>query len=240
MIPTRMPSAMPLLYGKAPQRAREPGAFPSSGMQTPDVLSFPQRNNAMSLRQNICALAAVVLVASQLQASEQARHAVTLRGKEVTLVGNQAKVGEPAPAFAAVANDLSTFEFKPGDGQVWIVASVPSLDTPVCHAETRRFNEEASKLPGVKVLTISMDLPFAQKRWCGAEGIKNLQTVSDYRDRAFGKAYGVYIKENGLLARAVWVIGKDGKVVYTQLVPELTKEPEYDSALAAARKAVDG
>ncbi|MGE5610878.1 MAG: thiol peroxidase [Bacillota bacterium] len=162
-----------------------------------------------------------------------------MRGQPVTLIGHEVKVGDAAPAFSAVANDLSTYQFAPGTGHVWILSAVPSLDTPVCSAETRRFNEEAGKLGDeVKIITISMDLPFAQKRWCGAEGVKNLQTVSDYRDRAFGEAYGVHMKENGLLARAVFVIGKDGRIAYVQIVPEITKEPNYDAVLAAVRQAM--
>ena len=146
-------------------------------------------------------------------------------------------MGDAAPAFAAVANDLATYNFAAKPGQVYIIAAVPSLDTSVCSMETKRFNDEAGKLSNVTILTISMDLPFAQKRWCGAEGVKNLQTISDYRDRAFGKAYGVYIKENGLLARTVFVVGKDGKIAYMQIVPELATEPNYQAALDAAKKA---
>ncbi|MFI5378086.1 MAG: thiol peroxidase [Tepidisphaerales bacterium] len=163
---------------------------------------------------------------------------VTIRGNALTLVGAELKAGDEAPAFTAVANDMSTFTFKPKSGKVTIIAAVPSVDTPVCSTETKRFNEEASKLgDDVAILTISMDLPFAQKRWCAAEGVKNLQTISDYRDRAFGEAYGVKIKESGLLARSVFVVDKQGKVVYQQTVAELTREPDYEAALAAAKKA---
>ncbi len=163
---------------------------------------------------------------------------VTLKGNPLTLVGAEIKTGDAAPAFTAVANDMSTFTFQPKSGKVTIIAAVPSVDTPVCSSETKRFNDEASKIgDNVAILTISMDLPFAQKRWCGAEGVKNLQTISDYRDRAFGEAYGVKIKENGLLARSVFVVDKEGKVIYQQIVAELTKEPDYDAALAAAKKA---
>lgn len=170
-------------------------------------------------------------------AAAEKKGLVTMRGNPLTLVGPTLKAGDPAPDFSAVANDLSNFQFSGKSGQVWLIAAVPSLDTGVCSMETKKFNDEASKLPDAKILTISMDLPFAQKRWCGAEGVKNLQTVSDHRDRAFGKAYGVYIKENGLLARSVFVVGKDGKLAYVQIVPELTHEPDYQAALDAARKA---
>ena len=183
---------------------------------------------------------AIVLLMAGCQtgpAPAERTDAVSLRGKPLTLLGPQLKVDDLAPDFSAVANDMATYRFSNRSGAVWVLASVPSLDTPVCSIETRRFNEEASKLSGVKILTISMDLPFAQARWCGAEGVKNVQTLSDSRDRAFGTAYGLRIKENGLLARAVFVINKTGRIAYVQIVPELSQEPDYDSALAAARKA---
>jgi len=163
---------------------------------------------------------------------------VTMRGKPLTLVGPAIKAGDAAPAFQAVANDMSAYAFDPMAGKVYIVAAVPSLDTAVCSAETKRFNEEAGKLGAdVTVITVSRDLPFAQKRWCGAEGIKNVQTVSDFRDRDFGRKYGVDIKETGLLARAVFVVGKDGKVAYAQIVPDITQEPDYAPAINAAKAA---
>jgi thiol peroxidase len=165
---------------------------------------------------------------------------VTARGKPLTLIGKMPQAGEMAPAFTAVANDMSTFTFDPKAGQVWVLTSVPSLDTPVCSAETKRFNEEAAKLgPGVTVLAISMDLPFAQKRWCGAEGVSGVQTLSDARDRSFARKYGLQVKETGLLARAVFVVGKDGKITHAQLVPELTNEPIYEPILVAARLSAD-
>lgn len=186
----------------------------------------------------IVSLGCPVLAQTGTAPLPERKDVVTLRGKPVTLIGKPVNVGDPAPAFTAVANDMSTWALDAKAGKVWIIAAVPSIDTPVCSAETRRFNEEAAGLgAGVSVVTISMDLPFAQKRWCGAEGIKNLQTVSDYRDRAFGEAYGVRIKETALLARAVFVIGKDGKVAYAQICPELTKEPDYAAVLAAAKAA---
>jgi thioredoxin-dependent peroxiredoxin len=163
---------------------------------------------------------------------------VTMRGKPLTLVGSPVQVGMTAPAFTAVANDMSTYKFSPG-GRVWILSAVPSVDTQVCSRETHHFNDAAEKLgDGISILTISMDLPFAQKRWCGTEGVKNIQTLSDFRDRSFGANYGVSIKESGLLARAVFVVGKNGKIVYTQLVPDLSHEPDYDAVIGAARQAV--
>ncbi|HEV7732408.1 MAG TPA: thiol peroxidase [Candidatus Binatia bacterium] len=176
--------------------------------------------------------------ASAAQDAVERTDLVTKGGKPVTLVGRQPAVGDPAPTFTAVANDMSTFTFDPTSGKVWIISVVPSVDTPVCSLQTNHFNDTAGALGGdVAILTVSMDLPFAQKRWCGAEGVKNLQTVSDYRDRSFADAYGLRIKESGLLARSVFVVGRDGKITYVQLVPELTQEPQYEPVLAAARTA---
>ena len=164
---------------------------------------------------------------------------ITMKGKPLTLVGQEVKVGDPAPDFTAVANDLSEFRFSSLQGQVCIISSVPSLDTPVCDIETRRFNDEAAGLgAGVKLLTISMDLPFAQKRWCGAAGVENLKTYSDHREAAFGLAYGVLIKELRLLARAVFVVDKGGKLQHVQLVKELANEPDYEAVLQAVRALV--
>jgi thiol peroxidase len=162
---------------------------------------------------------------------------VTMKGKPVTLIGPSIKVGQKAPDFEVVANDLSTVKFSSFAGRTCIIASVPSLDTSVCDMETRKFNEKAAQLGSdVVMLTISMDLPFAQKRWCGAAGIKNLQTLSDHRDASFGKAYGVLIKDLCLLARAVFVVDKKGIVRYVQIVPEIATEPDYDAALKAVKE----
>lgn len=162
---------------------------------------------------------------------------ITIEGNPLTLIGNEVKLGEPAPDFEALDNNLSPVKLSSFKGKVCIICSVPSLDTPVCDIETRRFNKEAGQLgPDVVVLTISMDLPFAQKRWCGAAGIKNVQTLSDHRKAAFGAEYGVLIKELRLLARAVFVIDKDGVVRYIEIVDELTNEPNYEAALKAAKE----
>jgi len=163
---------------------------------------------------------------------------VTMKGSPLTLVGNAMKVGQKAPDAKLVANDLSAVDLSSlCRGKVCIVTSVPSLDTPVCDLETRRFNEEAGKLgDDVIILAISMDLPFAQKRWCGAAGVKNVRTLSDHREAAFGKAYGVLIKELRLLARAVFVSDKQGVIRYVELVKELGSEPNYEAALKAAKE----
>ncbi len=163
---------------------------------------------------------------------------VTMKGNPLTLVGKEVKVGQKAPDAELVANDLFAVRLSSlCRGKVSIITSVPSLDTSVCDLETRRFNEEAGKLGNdVVILAVSMDLPFAQKRWCGAAGVKNVQTLSDHREAAFGKAYGVLIKELRLLARAVFVADKQGVVRYVELVRELGSEPNYEVALNAAKE----
>ena len=164
---------------------------------------------------------------------------VTVFGNAMTLLGNAVTVGQKAPDFVALDNDLNPKTPADFAGKVLIIAAVPSLDTPVCDVETRRFNSEASKLgTDVHILTISMDLPFAQKRWCAAAGIDRITSLSDHRDASFGINYGVLIKELRLLARAVFVVGKDGTLKYMEIVPEATHEPNYDAALAAAKALV--
>jgi thiol peroxidase len=162
---------------------------------------------------------------------------VTMKGNPLTLLGNEVKVGDRAPDFNVTRNDLSPATLADFEGKVLILSSVPSLDTPVCSVETRRFNEEASKLgPDLLVLTFSMDLPFAQKRWCAAEGVERVVTLSDHRDASFGMNYGVFIKGLRLLARAVFVVDRAGVVRYVQQVPELTHEPDYAQVIEAVKK----
>ena len=162
-----------------------------------------------------------------------------MKGNPLTLIGNEVKVGDEAPDFAVVGNDLSAVRFSSYRGNVCILISVPSLDTPVCDVETRRFNEEAARLGSdVAVLVISMDLPFAQKRWCGAAGVTAVQTLSDHRDADFGRAYGVLIKELRLLARTVFVVDREGVVRYVQIVEEVANEPDYAAVLEAVRKLI--
>ena len=159
---------------------------------------------------------------------------VTMKGNPLTLVGAELKEGNAAPDFEVLDNDLSPVKLSSFRGRVCIISSVPSLDTPVCDMETRRFNEEAGKLGAdVVIVTISMDLPFAQKRWCGAAGVDKVITLSDHREAAFGKAYGVLIKELRLLARAVFVVDQGGTIKHIQLVRELTEEPDYNAVLEA-------
>ncbi|HXG18236.1 MAG TPA: thiol peroxidase, partial [Methylomirabilota bacterium] len=151
------------------------------------------------------------------------------------------KVGQAAPDFTVVDNNLQPVRLSDAKGKVVIVSAVPSVDTPVCDTETRRFNQEAAALGGdIEVWTISMDLPFAQKRWCGAAGVDRVKTLSDFRERTFSQNYGVLIKDGplaGVTARAVFVVGKDGKVKHVEYVKEIATEPQYDAILAAAKAA---
>jgi thiol peroxidase len=165
---------------------------------------------------------------------------VKMKGNPLTLVGNEVKVGDTAPDFEALNDKLEPVKLSSFKGKVVVLVSVPSVDTPVCDLETKRFNQEAGKLGGdVAILTISMDLPFAQKRWCAAAGVQNLQLLSDHRDASFGKAYGVLIKELRLLARTVHIIDRTGTVRYVQYVEETTEEPDYDDVLRAVDKVLE-
>ena len=169
---------------------------------------------------------------------------ITFKGNPIKLEGSEIKPGQNAPDFTALDTSLQPVRLSDARGKVVILSSVPSLDTAVCDTETRRFNEEASKLDaGIEVWTISMDLPFAQKRWCGAAGVERVRVLSDFRERSFGQNYGVQIKDSalaGLDARAVFVVGKDGKVKHVEYVGEIASEPDYEAALGAAREAAKG
>ena len=161
---------------------------------------------------------------------------ITFKGNPMTLLGPELKIGASAPEFKVVDNGLQPVTLADSQGQVRVITVVPSLDTPVCDTMTRKFNEEAAKLPeNVVVYTISLDLPFAQKRWCGNAGIEKVKTLSDYQERSFGLNYGLLIDELKLLARAVLVIDQKGTIAYQEIVKEVTAEPDYTAALAAAR-----
>ncbi|MDI7740453.1 thiol peroxidase [Lysinibacillus fusiformis] len=161
---------------------------------------------------------------------------VTFKNNPVTLVGNEVKVGDKAPDFTVLANDLSPVTLENSQGKVRLISVVPSLDTGVCDAQTRRFNEEVVALgEGVAFYTVSVDLPFAQKRWCAAAGLEGAHTVSDHKDLSFGKAYGVYMEELRLLARSVFVIDAEGTVTYVEYVPEGTSHPNYEAAIEAVK-----
>lgn len=164
---------------------------------------------------------------------------VTMRGNPVTLAGHALKVGDLASDFEVTGNDMKPVKFSSFSGKVCVISSVPSLDTPVCDMETRRFNKEAAALgPDVVILTISMDLPFAQKRWCGAAGVEKVITLSDYKTAGFGTAYGVLIKEMRLLARAVFVTDKKGVIRYIEIVKEIAEEPDYSGVLNAVKNLI--
>ena len=164
---------------------------------------------------------------------------VTVGGHPVTLVGQEVKERDLAPDFTVLDNDMQEIRFSSYRGKVCVICSVGSLDTATCDVETRRFNTEAGKLSeDVIILTVSMDLPFAQKRWCGTAGIDKVVTLSDHRDADFGNAYGMLVKESRLLARAVFVVDREGIVRYVQLVKEVADEPDYDAAIAAVKKLV--
>ena len=165
---------------------------------------------------------------------EERAAVITMRGNPLTLVGRELNIGDRAPDFQVLNNDLSPVDFSSFQDKICVISSVPSLDTPVCDMETRRFNKEAEDLSDdVVILTISMDLPFAQKRWCGAAGVNNVVTLSDHLNASFGEAYGVLIKELRLLARAVFVVDREGKVQYIQIVKEVSEEPDYAAVLNA-------
>ena len=175
--------------------------------------------------------------------AEERKGAVTLRGNPLTLGGSEIRVGQDAPDFTALDNNLQPVRLSDAKGKVVILSSVPSVDTPVCDTETRRFNQEAAALSGgIEIWTLSADLPFAQKRWCGAAGVDRVKTLSDFRDRSFSESYGVLIKDGplaGVTARAVFVIGKDGKVKHVEYVKEIANEPQYDAILSAAKVAAN-
>lgn len=168
-----------------------------------------------------------------------AARTVNFKGHPLALAGTGITPGDKAPDFKLLTNDLAEASLKDFAGKVLILCSVPSLDTPTCDLETRRFNQEAAALgPDIQILTVSMDLPFAQKRWCGAAGVMAVKTLSDHREASFGLNYGVLLEGLRLLARAVFVVDKGGVVRHAQIVPEVSSEPDYAAALAAAKALV--
>ena len=163
---------------------------------------------------------------------------VTFKGNPVPLTGKEVRVGETAPDFKVQRNDMTDYTLRSAAGKTRVIASVPSLDTPVCDLETRRFNQEAAALPNVEIVVVSMDLPFAQKRWCGAAGVDKVITASDHRDGSFARGYGVLIGGGPLerlMARAVFVIGPDDRVKYVEYVKDIAEQPNFDAVLAALR-----
>ena len=166
---------------------------------------------------------------------------VTFQGNPLTLLGEAIEVGQKAPDFEVVANDLTPIKLSDYAGKTVVISAVPSLDTPVCDTQTRTFNEKAATLgDDVVILTLSVDLPFAQARWCGAAGVDRVHALSDYKDLSFGTAYGLVIKELRLLTRAVLVVDKTGTVQYIQVVGEVTDEPDYQAVLSKIKELVAG
>ncbi|MDW8103421.1 MAG: thiol peroxidase [Armatimonadota bacterium] len=162
--------------------------------------------------------------------------AVTFKGQPLTLVGPELKPGDKAPDFTIIDQSLQPASLKDYAGKIVLLSVVPSLDTSICSAQTKRFNEEAAKLPeDVAILTISMDLPFAQARFCGAENIDRVKVLSDHRDASFAQAYGTLVKELRLESRAIFVIDRDGTIRYVEYVPEIASHPNYDAALEAVK-----
>ena len=161
---------------------------------------------------------------------------ITFKQNPMTLIGDEVKVGDTAPDFTVLANDLSPVTLQDSKGKTRLISVVPSLDTGTCDAQTRKFNENAAELgEDVAILTVSNDLPFAQKRWCAAAGIDSVQTLSDHRDLSFGKAYGVAIEELRLLTRSIFVVDSNDKVTYVEYVPEATEHPNYEKAIEAVK-----
>jgi thiol peroxidase len=158
-----------------------------------------------------------------------------MRGKPLTVLGPELKAGDKAPDFEVVGDGLQPVTLASTGNSVRIFSVVPSLDTPVCDAQTKRFNEETAKLPGVDIYTVSMDLPFAQKRWCGAFGIDKVKMLSDHRTGSFGERYGTLIKDLRIESRAIFVVDKDNTLKHVEYVKEVVEHPNYDTALAAAR-----
>jgi len=172
--------------------------------------------------------------------SEERRNAVTLKGKPFTLLGPELKSGDPAPDFEVVGADLTPVTLQDTDGRIRIFSSVPSLDTPVCDTMTRRFNTEAAGLPEVKIYTVSMDLPFAQSRWCAASGVDQIVMLSDHRTGSFGESYGTLVKELRLDSRAIFVVDGEGVVRHVEYVGEIADQPDYAAALDCVRTLAGG
>ncbi|MBT5874785.1 MAG: thiol peroxidase [Candidatus Latescibacteria bacterium] len=170
--------------------------------------------------------------------AEERQGGTTFLGNPLTLVGKELLVGDKAPAFNVLNGALESTTLDDFQGKVKVICTVPSLDTPTCDTEIRRFNQEASSLgANVAVLTLSLDLPFAQGRWCGAAGVEDVTPLSDHRDASFGEAYGTLVKELRLLSRAVFVVDSQNEITYAEYVSEIADEPDYASALAAAKSA---
>lgn len=162
--------------------------------------------------------------------------ATTLMGKPLTLVGPELKVGDPAPEFELVDSSLQPVRLQDTGEKVRVFSVVPSLDTPVCDAQTKRFNEQAANMPDVAMYTVSMDLPFAQKRWCTAYDVNNMKMLSDHKSASFGEHYGTLIKELRIESRAIFVVGKDNRLLHVEYVKEVAEHPDYEAAMRAVKQ----
>ena len=160
---------------------------------------------------------------------------VTFKGNPVELAGEPPQIGDDAPNFELPNTEMETVKLHDSSGKIRIISVVPSIDTPVCSIQTSRFNRELDNLPDVVGYTISVDTPFAQKRWCSNEGVEKMTMLSDYKGNHFGRDWGLYLNDLGLLARAVFIVDKNGKIAYSQLVPEIAQEPDYDEVLEKAK-----
>ena len=167
---------------------------------------------------------------------QERQQVVTFKGTPLTLIGPEMKVGAKSPEFHVLGRDLSPVTLSTFKDKTLLISVTPSVDTPVCDAQVRRFSQEASKLPGVEILNVSMDLPFALTRWCGAAGVDNVRATSDHRDASFGRAYGTLIKELRLLTRAIFLVDGTGTIRYVEYVPEMSAHPNYDAAFQAVRQ----
>ncbi len=165
--------------------------------------------------------------------------AITFKGQPIEVTGNELKVGDSLPDFVLIGTDMADITVNSFPNKVLVISSIPSVDTPICSIQTKRFNQEVDALgDSAVVLTVSRDLPFAQKRWCGAEGVERVVCASDYKHRVFGEAFGVEMPSLGILARAIFVADPSGKITYIEYVDEIGQEPDYDAALAAAKAAI--
>src|SRR5215472_7743187 len=217
---------------------RTSAAITHASCQFPSLLNWPSCYNENFTKPYRATTAVFVLRLRNNSGGIMERPgATTMRGNPLTLIGPELKPGDTAPDFSVVDSNLKPVNLADTGKGVRIISVVPSLDTPVCDAQTKRFNEEAAKLPGVDILTVSMDLPFAQKRWCGAFGVDKVRMLSDHRDGSFGSNYGTLIKDLRIESRAIFVLDKNNTIRHAEYVKEVAEHPNYDTALSAARSA---
>ena len=193
-------------------------------------LTNPQQKRGAKFARRYIEKRAFALTSPKIMAT------VTFKGSPLETVGTPPAVGQKAPDFTLVGNDMSPVNLADSSGKIRVLSVVPSIDTPVCDIQTKRFNAQLDELPeNVVGYTISVDTPMAQSRWCGAAGVEKMKLLSDYKGNTFGKDYGLYIDSIGLLARSVFILDGEGNVVYSQIVPEIAQEPNYDEVLEKAK-----